>query len=239
MSVRPIRRRGSSVNLKSLALSCVNGADAPRLAWGKMRTVLWRHGQKLTWMAPRQPIPSVRIVPVTRSPVKSPPHDPRAKLSASRRSVNRPACAPGWDLLGIAYTLEGRPGIGVRLIEKAIAIDPSAAIFYMHLGKSYMDLTDYERACEAYEEALGLGVERAKVHFDLGLLAERQDRLQDAIGHFEDAIEVSAAFDDPYYRLGAAHESSETKRPPTTHVRQISPFADGIGSFCNGADKPG
>jgi len=118
----------------------------------------------------------------------------------------RPQHAPGWDLLGSAYALAGRPGIGARLFEKAIAIDPDQAIFFVHLGKSLMDLTDYEGARAAYQKALEDGAQSAKVHFDLGMVAERQDRLRDAIGHFEDAIGVNANFADPYYWLGTAHE---------------------------------
>ena len=118
----------------------------------------------------------------------------------------RPRFAPGWDLLGVAYTLAGRPGVGARLIEKAIELDPDQGIFYVHLGKSQMDLTNYQKAREAYHQALEHGAERAKVYYDLGLVAQRQDRLRDAVRHFEDAIEVNEGFDECYYRLGAVHE---------------------------------
>ena len=142
----------------------------------------------------------------------------------------RPRHAPGWDLLGLAYTLADRPGIGVRLIQKAIDLDPTVATFYMHLGKSYMDLTDDQRARTAYEKALDLGLERAKVYYDLGRIAERQDRLQDAIDHFEDAIEVNATFEEPYYRLGTVHEKlgdDETAGRWFEQAREVYPGHSG------------
>lgn len=130
---------------------------------------------------------------------------PEAIQMLHRASDLRPDFAPGWELLGLAYTMAGRPGVGAQLIQKAIDLDPDQGIFYLHLGKSLMDLTDYPGAREAYQEALDRGTERAKVHYDLGLIAERQDRLHDAVRHFENAIDVNDAFDDCYYQLGTVH----------------------------------
>ena len=91
---------------------------------------------------------------------------PEAIQMLHRASDLRPEFAPGWELLGLAYTMAGRPGVGAQLIQKAIDLDPDQGMFYVHLGKALMDLTDYPRAREAYRRALDLGAERAKIHYD-------------------------------------------------------------------------
>ena len=64
----------------------------------------------------------------------------------------------------------------------------------MHLGKAYMLLTDGDRAEKAYKRAIELGLRRAKPYFDLGVISERRNLLDEAERYYRQAIEVVPDF---------------------------------------------
>ena len=64
----------------------------------------------------------------------------------------------------------------------------------MHLGKAYMLKTDYVGATEAYERAIELGLKKGKPHYDLGIIAEREGRLEEAGEHYRKAMQVAPRF---------------------------------------------
>ncbi|MCY4605480.1 MAG: tetratricopeptide repeat protein, partial [Gemmatimonadetes bacterium] len=91
----------------------------------------------------------------------------------SRAVHLKPDFALALDQIGLAYTLQLRPGEAIPYYKRAIAQAPENGIFLMHLGKTYMDLRDYAAAKRAYRRALELGVRRAKIYYDLGVVSER------------------------------------------------------------------
>jgi tetratricopeptide (TPR) repeat protein len=98
------------------------------------------------------------------------------------------------DMLGLAYAFKLEPGKAIEHIGKAIAIEPDDGNYQMHLGKAYMLLTDYAGATAAYERAIELGLAKGKPYYDLGIIAERESRLDAARSYYEKAIEVVPRF---------------------------------------------
>ena len=100
------------------------------------------------------------------------------------------ASAEAQSMLGLAYALRLKPGKALPHIEKAIANDPANGIYHMHLGKAYMLLTDYDNAKVAYGRAIELGLKRGKPYYDLGIINEREGRLEVAEAFYETAIKM-------------------------------------------------
>ena len=143
----------------------------------------------------------------------------------------KPDFALALDQIGLAYTLQLRPGEAIPYYKRAIAQAPENGIFLMHLGKTYMDLRDYAEAKRAYRRALELGVRRAKIYYDLGVVSERENELEAARSYFQQAIQVNSDFADPYCRLGrcpreagranrgrlSLSASAQKRSPPHSH----------------------
>lgn len=102
--------------------------------------------------------------------------------------------AEAHDLLGLAYAFRLEPGKAIEHIDKAIAIKPSSGTYYMHLGKAYMLKTDYVGATAAYERAIELGLKKGKPYYDLGIIAAREGRLEDARSRFREAVKAAPRF---------------------------------------------
>ena len=131
----------------------------------------------------------------------------------------KPDFARALDQIGLAYTLQRRSGKAIPYYKKAIAQAPENGVFLMHLGKTYMDLCDYAQAKRAYGRALELGVKRAKIYYDLGLVSERENELEAARSYFQQAIQVNSEFADPYCRLGAVLEK-QGEQTEAAHLYQ-------------------
>ena len=114
----------------------------------------------------------------------------RAIEQLSQAVRHDPESAEAQSMLGLAYALRLKPGKALPHIEKAIAIDPGNGIYHMHLGKTYMLLTDYDNAKSAYTRAIELGLRRGKPYYDLGIISEREGKLEAAQAFYETAIEM-------------------------------------------------
>lgn len=96
-----------------------------------------------------------------------------------------------------------------RRMERFVALYPnnaSAQLFYglsllrvAEAGDASVDLTVVEKALAT---ASRLDPKRAEPRYQLGILFERQGRLQDAVGEYEAAIRLKSDSASLYYRLG-------------------------------------
>lgn len=116
-------------------------------------------------------------------------------IAQLRQSVRiNPESAQAQSMLGLAYALRLKPGKAIEHIEKALAIAPQNGTYYMHLGKAYMLLTDYPAAKAAYERAIELGLRRGKPYYDLAIISERENKLDDARQLYQKVIELIPEF---------------------------------------------
>jgi adenylate cyclase len=96
-------------------------------------------------------------------------HD-KAIASAEQAIALNPNGASAYKQLGVVLIVSGRAEEGIKLIEKAIRLNPIPPSHYLQdLGYGYSKLGRYEDAIEVYEEALRLSPNSLFAH--LGLTA--------------------------------------------------------------------
>jgi protein O-GlcNAc transferase len=105
--------------------------------------------------------------------------------------IDEPNNADALHLLGvIAYQVK-RPGVAVELIERAIAINPSAAMYFNNLGNALRDMGERDRAAAAFERAIALQPDYAEAHANLGSARRDQARFADAVSCYQRALALN------------------------------------------------
>jgi tetratricopeptide (TPR) repeat protein len=72
---------------------------------------------------------------------------------------------------------------------------------YANLGSAYADVGDYAKAHAAFDKSLRLNPNRFNTWVGMGLLAEREGRIEDAIRDFVHSIQLQPS-DQGYFELG-------------------------------------
>lgn len=104
---------------------------------------------------------------------------PDAIEALSRANQLNPEEMDGWNLLGEALRLNGRPEQAVRTLMHASSIDPSSAIVHFLLGEAYRDLGHHESALAAYGESVRLEPAQAPAWYGMGTVLIRTERKEE------------------------------------------------------------
>lgn len=104
-------------------------------------------------------------------------------------------------LLGLIAHQVGRNEIAVELIGKAVAIQPSAPMYY-NLGIAFQAHGNSEGAVDSYRKALAIAPDYAEAHGNLGNALKDQGKLDEAAQHYRKAIALKPNFADPHSNLG-------------------------------------
>ena len=103
---------------------------------------------------------------------------------------------------------EGRLELAAQHFEAALALPPPPDTLTLaariRLGNVYLDSHRLEEAQSAFEQAIALDGGAAAAHAGLGRTAARQERPQDAIGHFRRALELQPEASAVRYPLAIA-----------------------------------
>jgi len=83
---------------------------------------------------------------------------------------------------------------------------PLRASAYANLGSAYRDLGEDAKAQESYEQALQLNPAQFNAYLGLGILREKQGRLDEAIRNYSKSVELRPT-EQGYLRLGRSLES--------------------------------
>ncbi len=89
--------------------------------------------------------------------------------------------------LGFAYAKAKQWNKAFESIEKAISLAPDNHIMKLHLAKTYASAGRHNQAKEILEAFIMQYPKQADAHFQLGMIAVKQKRKQDALAHFRDA----------------------------------------------------
>ncbi len=135
------------------------------------------------------------------------------------------------------YFSEAKILLGRGKVQKALKVlneaknnKPNSEVWYQ-IGKIYMQLNRFEDAKEAYENALGFEVDKAKFHQSLAECLIRLEEYEEAANHALTAIELVKYFPEAHYTLGEALEKmgdlenakmaydTAAKLKPKTHHR--------------------
>ncbi len=106
--------------------------------------------------------------------------------------------------IGFYLYQHGRPAEAVPNYKIALSLTTDArvrATTYADLGSAYYDLGDYVRSRSSFDRSIRLNPNRANTWLGMGLLAEREDNLQDAIRDFALSVKLQPSAEG-YLGLG-------------------------------------
>jgi protein O-mannosyl-transferase len=102
----------------------------------------------------------------------------------------------------------------------ALATDPVLlASTYANLGTAYRELGDDTKTDDSYKEALRLNPTQYNAYIGLGKLRERQNKLEDAIANYSQAVALIPT-DSGYMLLGHALEQSGRRQQALAAYQQ-------------------
>jgi Tfp pilus assembly protein PilF len=110
-----------------------------------------------------------------------------------RAAQLEPADSVSHTNIGFYLYQHGRPAEAVPQYKIALSLTSDArvrATAYANLGWAYCDLGDYSKSHASFERSVRLSPNRANTWLGMGLLAERENTLQEAIRDFALSLEI-------------------------------------------------
>jgi len=121
-------------------------------------------------------------------------HD-KAIAAAERAIVLNPNASDGYAQLGFVLTMSGKAEDGIKLIEKAMRLNPIPSAHYLlNLGDAYYFLGRYEDAIEVYRKVLKLSPNHLPAHFCLTSAYSAAGREEEARQKAEELLKLDPAF---------------------------------------------
>ena len=118
--------------------------------------------------------------------------------------VKQPNNFDALHLLGVTFLSGENAAEAVRLILKALEVNPQDAIAHTNLGVAYANLKQHEKALEAYEKAISINGNFADAHYNRGNTLSDLKRFDNAIQSYGKAIAINAKHARAYYNKGNA-----------------------------------
>lgn len=122
--------------------------------------------------------------------------------------------------LGVILKSEGHLLRAIDCYRRAIEIDPTLGEAFNNLANAYQEIGELHESVEAYLQAAERMPESDTVHFNVGLLLNRQGRYDDALTHLRRALEINPARSDAEH-LVAALEGRTTRTAPPEYIRKL------------------
>jgi protein O-GlcNAc transferase len=117
-----------------------------------------------------------------------------------------PNHADAWHLLGVIAQQVGQHAAAVECINRAIALNPSAAVYHSNLSEAQRSLGRIDEAIACCRRALELDPHYIDANFNLGLnvgnLMYSRGRLDEAVDWYRQAIAARPDFAATHYNLG-------------------------------------
>ncbi|MDJ0947455.1 MAG: tetratricopeptide repeat protein [Alphaproteobacteria bacterium] len=107
-------------------------------------------------------------------------------------------------LLGLVARQTGKLDEALDLIDRAIAQDPSVALYHNNRGYVLQDLGRSAESLAAYDEALRLDDGNAEAHNNRGNALALEGRLGDALAAYDRALDLDAAYAEAHYNRANA-----------------------------------
>jgi predicted TPR repeat methyltransferase len=128
--------------------------------------------------------------------------------------------ADAYSNLGVILKAEGHILRAIDYYRRALDIDPTLGETFNNLANAYQEIGELQEAVEAYLQAADRMPESDTVHFNVGLLLDRQGRTDDALIHLRRALEINPSRGDAQH-LVAALEGRTTRTAPAEYVRKL------------------
>ncbi len=123
-------------------------------------------------------------------------------------AINKdPKNAQYWNAYGLALSAMGEYEDAIEAFRKALEYNPELTDVHNTLGAIYTELGDYDKALEEYGKVLKDKTYPTPyfVYFNIGLLKEKQKKIDEAIVAFEQAVSIKKDFYRAYIPLAALY----------------------------------
>ena len=84
--------------------------------------------------------------------------------------------------------------VALSLIAQSVELDPTNSLFRQRLARAHVALGELNKAEEEYNRVLEMGVRSREIFYELGLVLRDLDRVGEAMGRFEEAMEIDREF---------------------------------------------
>ncbi|MDF1791877.1 MAG: tetratricopeptide repeat protein [Thalassobaculaceae bacterium] len=128
--------------------------------------------------------------------------------------------ADAYSNLGVILKAEGHLLRAIDHYRRALDIDPTLGETYNNLANAYQEIGELQEAVEAYLQASDRMPDSDTVHFNVGLLLNRQGQPVDALIHLHRALEINPTREDARHLI-AALEGRTTRAAPAEYVRKL------------------
>lgn len=122
-------------------------------------------------------------------------------------------------LRGVIAHQSGQPAQAIELMRRALAIKPDQARCYNILGLNLVALELRDEAEANFQRAIALE-DSSDYYNNLGVLMKEQDRLDDAIAAYEQAVARAPRFAAAHYNLGNAYRAKGQMDPAAECFRR-------------------
>ena len=132
---------------------------------------------------------------------------PRAAYSACDPRLD-PRLAAAHANQGLLLLQQSRVEEALRLLVRAVGLDPDRPVYWQHLAEVYGGLEQYHAAIQCWKRVLALTSEdRASLHLALGQALEEANRLDEAEEHYRIAATLEPDSSAPWVHLGVLDQA--------------------------------
>lgn len=123
----------------------------------------------------------------------------------------RPNDSQTQNNLGMAYFYRKSPLNAIKHLKLAVKIDPKNQDARLNLGSVLMNNKNYREAELEFNKILKSLVynQQYKTHYNLGVLAMRQNQMNKSIKNFKMSIEINENYCPSYYKLGELYKRAQ------------------------------
>ena len=123
----------------------------------------------------------------------------------------QPVHANCLNLLGVIATQTNNHERAVKLIDKAIEIDPNIARFYGNRGNALKELKQLDAAVASYDKAIAINPDDTEAYYNRGLALQELKQLDAAVASYDKAIAINPDDMEAYNNRGLVLQ--ELKQP--------------------------
>jgi len=140
-------------------------------------------------------------------------------------------------MLGVVYLQTGRPEEALRLIGKAIDINPKAPIALNNHGNVLQALKRHAEALRSYSRAVALKADYDEALKNQGDMLQALERPEDALACYDKALNINARHAEVYNNRGVSLQSlSRLADALASFERAVALKPDYAAAFSNRAD---
>ncbi len=166
---------------------------------------------------------------------------PEAEKLYRQILIATPEQADALALLGIVCGIKGDNDEAIRLVDKAVAIDPQSALFRFHQGSVLMNAKKLPEAIAAFRQAVTLQPGMSQAYYNLANALRASNDWTGAIDAYRQAIKFSPNYAEAYNNLALTlvHEKKlkEALEEAKKSVAMAPTYGEGWRTLCNIAES--